>query len=201
MNWLLGQDTAFQNFSFVISWWHIQHCLGGAFHAQKSSRALSHQIPNLHLLWWLLQWRGSQERTGTASAAVKHYQYKRTWQVPTVFSLVVAVLVVEVLLCADQDLAAASLGLWGSLSINQLQYIKGLQSEALHKQWTTSARGRSSNLVCLDPSWTSIKVPSSPPPLISEFATTYSNEHSMHNKYNAQYKVNCNRVQHHLESL
>ena len=42
-----------------------------------------------------------------------------------IFSLVVAVLVVEVLLCADQDLAAASLGLRGSHSINQLQYIKG----------------------------------------------------------------------------
>ena len=42
-----------------------------------------------------------------------------------IFSLVVAVLVVEVLLCADQDLAAASLGLRGSLSIDQLQYIKG----------------------------------------------------------------------------
>ena len=42
-----------------------------------------------------------------------------------IFSLVVAVLVVEVLLCADQDLAAASFDLRGSLSIDQLQYIKG----------------------------------------------------------------------------
>ena len=42
-----------------------------------------------------------------------------------IFSLVIVVLVVEVLLCADQDLAAASLGLRGSLPINQLQYIKG----------------------------------------------------------------------------
>ena len=42
-----------------------------------------------------------------------------------IFSLVIAVLVVEVLLCADQDLAAASLGLRGSLPIDQLQYIKG----------------------------------------------------------------------------
>ena len=41
------------------------------------------------------------------------------------FSLLVAVLVVEVLLCADQDLAAAALGLRGFLSIDQLQYIKG----------------------------------------------------------------------------
>ena len=42
-----------------------------------------------------------------------------------IFSLVIAVLVVEVLLCADQDLAAASLGLRGSLPIDQLQCIKG----------------------------------------------------------------------------